>query len=432
MCAALLERSGVRSALGQANRIDGWRACLVLRCTGSAATTTTVCHHRHTLHEYTLAPGCELLMASKRRPPLASRQPAAAIRPIDMSLATGVPSSGRAPSVWPSLTPGRFDRWQRFDGGLPPELRAVTEAVNSLDSDSRWQRPRATALWTWVLGIAMPNAAFFVMVAPALVAAGVQNVPIAIAVLFVLSSVLMVLTSCTNPGVVSRPAVRREKKEMPTHVLVAGIRQPYKYCPVCEMGRPPRTSHCRETDRCVEKWDHYCPWVGTAVGRRNYRWFVFFITSALCLALGVAFGALQHLVMVISTLRHDVSASSPPPPLAPPHYVSRSPPTSLFDSWPVALHAAVMAPASCMLLAYGVVVSFLLAMLVAYHTYLIATNQTTYENVRAPHTHTCNRRAPTTVSPTHQRRSDPGPDLTLSACLVLGTRHVVGARQQPI
>jgi palmitoyltransferase ZDHHC9/14/18 len=59
-----------------------------------------------------------------------------------------------------------------------------------------------------------------------------------------------------------------------------------------------RAKFCRETENCIENFDHYCPWVGNAVGRRNYRYFVFFVAGANLVAACVFGGSTVVVVLV--------------------------------------------------------------------------------------------------------------------------------------
>ena len=48
-------------------------------------------------------------------------------------------------------------------------------------------------------------------------------------------------------------------------------------CVTCKIVRPLRAKHCSTSDRCVELFDHFCPWVGNTIGRGNRHYFLLFL-----------------------------------------------------------------------------------------------------------------------------------------------------------
>jgi palmitoyltransferase len=71
-------------------------------------------------------------------------------------------------------------------------------------------------------------------------------------------------------------------------------------CVTCKIVRPLRAKHCSVTDRCVEVFDHYCPWVGNTIGKGNRHTFLVFLwleLYALLASCGVAVGQLRGAVL---------------------------------------------------------------------------------------------------------------------------------------
>ena len=48
-------------------------------------------------------------------------------------------------------------------------------------------------------------------------------------------------------------------------------------CVSCKIVRPLRAKHCSVTDRCVQTFDHFCPWVGNTIGKGNRHLFLLFL-----------------------------------------------------------------------------------------------------------------------------------------------------------
>ncbi|KAK6942194.1 Ankyrin repeat [Dillenia turbinata] len=61
-------------------------------------------------------------------------------------------------------------------------------------------------------------------------------------------------------------------------------------CATCKIVRPLRAKHCSTCDRCVEQFDHHCPWVSNCIGKKNkWDFFLFLVLEVFAMLITGAF-----------------------------------------------------------------------------------------------------------------------------------------------
>ncbi|NWI17259.1 ZDH18 Palmitoyltransferase, partial [Crypturellus soui] len=173
---------------------------------------------------------------------------------------------------------------------------------------------RHSGVFALTLGLILATSGlFFAFDCPFLASHLTLAIPVIAAVLlfFVISCLLQ--TSFRDPGILPRatPSEAADLEKRIDNMGTSTYRPPartmevvinkyvvkLKYCYTCRMFRPPRTSHCSVCDNCVERFDHHCPWVGNCVGKRNYRYFYAFILSLSFLTAFIFACVVTHLTL---------------------------------------------------------------------------------------------------------------------------------------
>lgn len=228
--------------------------------------------------------------------------------------------------------------------------------------------------WRASLGTAFlllaPSGIFLGFVAP-YVTREVHAIIMVFSVLLpVLCGIFLFLTACRDPGVIPRQEPDDEylagRKPRTQEVMVNGHRVVIRYNDTCHLYQPPRAHHCSVNDNCIERFDHHCPWVGTTIGKRNYRTFLLFIYTATVLCLYVIGVCLAQLFLKHRELVHDDEAKG----------------GDGSGKWGKSFAEVIPA---MVIMFYTFVFVWFVGGLSGFHCYLVATNQTTYENFRYNH-----------------------------------------------
>lgn len=108
------------------------------------------------------------------------------------------------------------------------------------------------------------------------------------------------LVTCTDPGVYPRLKPAEADPLAGYEGLV--------FCRVCQIRRPPRTSHCYQCNVCVLDHDHHCGVLGGCVGMRSLRWFTLFLVcqpTACCIGM-------YWLLVFLLTFVYEMGLASDP------------------------------------------------------------------------------------------------------------------------
>ena len=128
--------------------------------------------------------------------------------------------------------------------------------------------------------------------------------------------------------------------------------------------------HCAYCDNCVEIFDHHCPWVGTCIGRRNYRYFAGLLMASSMYATYIA--AVSIVLCIKGTLRQLDEDNG-------------------HTEWSGLIFGSIKSNIHIMILVILVLLldSFIIS-LVGYHMFLISIRQTTNEHLKVRWSrHTC-------------------------------------------
>jgi len=89
---------------------------------------------------------------------------------------------------------------------------------------------------------------------------------------FFITTILFLLSWLSDPGYL-KPSTDIDFIEIIPQF------EPGQLCADCSLIKTKRCRHCNICNRCVERYDHHCPWINNCVGIRNHGYFYGYIIS---------------------------------------------------------------------------------------------------------------------------------------------------------
>lgn len=136
----------------------------------------------------------------------------------------------------------------------------VTYVKSVIISSNFYKIPAAVGVWAW-LAVFLATAGLF----------------------------LLYRCSSKDPGYIKANDVQSQEQKDNQPLLKSELSNPALWagywsqlCPTCKIVRPLRSKHCSSCNRCVEQFDHHCPWISNCVGKMNKWDFFIFLCMESC------------------------------------------------------------------------------------------------------------------------------------------------------
>ena len=99
---------------------------------------------------------------------------------------------------------------------------------------------------------------------------------------FILGKYNQLLCFFTEPGIIPRKFPKYISNNLSNKYILSKItKQPIimiqRYCKICSIKRPKKCLHCYFCDNCVEEFENHCQYISNCVGKRNRKYFFFFL-----------------------------------------------------------------------------------------------------------------------------------------------------------
>ena len=124
----------------------------------------------------------------------------------------------------------------------------------------------AAMMWGFMLIV---ESNFYLLLFP-VYPVNMQNIIYTQMTFFGLTAIFHAIALCRDPGYLKKPIEVSFMQMMEKF-------NPVLLCPDCEIVRTDRSRHCSICNKCVERFDHHCPWVNNCVGLNNHNPFMIFL-----------------------------------------------------------------------------------------------------------------------------------------------------------